>query len=174
MADRQHGPQAVRPNLPPHYRQVGRVDDTNLILSICLRCRDGRETRDADLSSRGGRRLAEAVARGFAGSCAAQRGVGLRGVNCMSQCKRPCTIALSGPGRFTYLFGDLDPAYHAEDVRAVAAAYAEAELGFLPRGTRPAVLQAGILGRIPPRGLESNLIEPLHATAPNFKTGEKS
>ncbi|MEM8851234.1 MAG: DUF1636 domain-containing protein [Pseudomonadota bacterium] len=133
----------------------------DLTLSICLRCRDGRETREADLAQRGGRRLAEAVARAFHASEAAQAGIGLRGVHCMSQCKRPCAIALSGPDRFTYLFGDLDPAIHASDVLKVAAAYARTPDGFLRRPDRPEVLQAGILGRIPPLGAAGELIEDI-------------
>ncbi|MDE0097855.1 MAG: DUF1636 domain-containing protein [Gammaproteobacteria bacterium] len=98
-------------------------------------------------------------------------GVRLRGVNCMSNCKRPCTIALSGPGRFTYLFGDLDPTFHAGDVLAVAVACAEAEDGFLPRPARPEVLREGILGRIPPRGFAGDLVEPLSLT-PQHPTHE--
>ena len=134
---------------------------TELTLSICLRCRDGRETRDATLDDRGGRRLARAVLARFAESEAARLGMRLRGVTCMSQCKRPCTIALSGPDRFTYLFGDLDPETNAPEVLAVAAAYATAEAGFLPRHARPEVLRAGILGRVPPLGHAGDLIEPL-------------
>ena len=93
----------------------------------------------------------------------------LRGVNCMSNCKRPCTIALSAPGRFTYLFDDLDPTLHAGDVLSVAAAYAEAEGGYLPRPMRPEVLRAGILGRIPPLGFAGDLVEPL-SLAPRHST----
>lgn len=137
------------------------VHDNGLTLSICLRCRDGREERDTDLDQRGGRRLARAVAAEFDSSTAADRGVVLRGVNCMSQCKRPCTISLSGRDRFTYLFGDLDPKVHATDVLSVAAAYANAPDGFLTRPARPEVMRGGILGRIPPLDFKGELVEPL-------------
>ena len=153
-----------RTDLPLPSGQAGTVGDDGLTLSVCLRCRDGREDRNADLDQRGGRRLAQAVAGAFPDSRAARRGIRLRGVNCMSNCKRPCTIALSGPGRFTYLFGDLDPTLHAGDVLSVAAAYAEAEGGFLPRPARPEALRAGILGRIPPLGFAGDLVEPLSPT----------
>ena len=153
-----------RTELPPPFRQASTVGDDGLVLSICLRCRDGREDRSSDLDQRGGRRLAHVVADAFLDSTAARRGIRLRGVNCMSSCKRPCTIALSGPGRFTYLFGDLDPALHAGDVLSVAAAYAKAEGGFLPRRARPEVLRTGILGRIPPLGIAGDLVEPLSPT----------
>lgn len=141
--------------------------DDRLTLSICLRCRDGREARDTDLELRGGRRLARAVAGLFDASAAARCGIALRGVHCMSQCKRPCVIALSGPGRFSYLFGDLDPAVHAPDVLAVAAAFAGAPDGFLPRAERPEILRAGILGRIPPLTFAGDLVEPLITAIPS-------
>lgn len=130
-------------------------------LSICLRCRDGREERDTDLHQRGGRRLAQSVAAEFAASPAAKRGVALRGVNCMSQCKRPCAIALSGHDRFTYLFGDLDPTCHAADILELAVTYAAAPDGFMRRNDRPLVMQAGILGRIPPLSFSGDLVEAI-------------
>lgn len=145
-------------NITLSMRVINQMPPT---LSICLRCRDGREERDANLDQRGGRRLARAVTSLFDGSPAARRGIILRGVNCMSQCKRPCTIALSGLDRFTYLFGDLDPEIHASDALAVATAYADAPDGFLPRPDRPEVLRAGILGRIPPMVFSGDLVEPL-------------
>lgn len=132
------------------------------LLSICLRCRDGRED-DCD-GVRGGTRLAEAVVAQL--SNAAEPPFRLRGINCMSQCKRPCTIALSAPDRYTYLFGDLDPTQNAADVLTVAAAYTAAEDGFMPRLERPHVLQAGILGRIPPLGFAGEML-PSH---PPFKS----
>ncbi|MEM1363292.1 MAG: DUF1636 domain-containing protein [Pseudomonadota bacterium] len=146
------------------------MDQQRLTLSICLRCRDGRETDAADLSQRGGRRLSNAVVQAFENSAAAELGVTLRGVQCMSQCKRPCTIALSGPGRFTYLFGDLDPNTNAQEVLSVAAAYAQAELGFLPRPARPEILRAGILGRIPPLSFDGELVTPLSPSLPTKST----
>ncbi|MEM9341827.1 MAG: DUF1636 domain-containing protein [Pseudomonadota bacterium] len=145
------------------------MQGADVTLSICLRCRDGQE-RDATLDQRGGRRLARAVQARFAGSEADRLGVSLRGVHCMSQCKRPCTIALTGPDRFTYVFGDLDPSAHAPDVLSVAAAYASTPTGFLPRGERPVVLQSGILGRIPPLGFADDLVETLDHRQPAKET----
>ena len=127
-----------------------------------MTCRDGRE--NAFDGVRGGARLAEAVLARLAEEGPAA--VRVRGVNCMSQCKRPCAIALSGPDRFTYLFGDLDPARHAGDVLSVTAAYAASGEGFLPRPDRPEVLKAGILGRIPPLSFSGDLVAPLFP-APN-------
>jgi len=147
---------------------------SGLTLSICLRCRDGREEKDTDLDQRGGRRLAQSIAAEFDQSQAAHLGVQLRGVNCMSQCKRPCTMALSGPGRFTYLFGDLDPLANRQDVLSVAATYATSEDGFLARADRPPVLRGGILGRIPPVGFTGEFVETPISLAPQKADSEKA
>lgn len=168
----QGGRRAAGTNLPPFFIGVGFIQDADLTLSICLRCRDGRETRDTDLDQRGGRRLARAVAAAFDESEAARLGVQLRSVNCMSQCKRPCTIALSGRDRFTYLFGDFDPETNVSDLLSVAASYAMSETGFLLRPDRPEVMQAGILGRIPPLEFSGELVEP-HIPSSPTNTEEK-
>lgn len=68
----------------------------------------------------------------------------------MSQCKRPCVVAFSGDGRFTYLFGDLDPDRDARAVLDAFALYCASPDGFMERCERPIALQAGILGRVPP------------------------
>ena len=136
-----------------------------LTLSICVRCRDGREDPRSDI--RGGQRLADTITTLVARNGLPAPGMHLRGVRCMSQCKRPCTIALSGPDRFTLLFGDLDPNAHAQDVLQLATLYADAPQGFLPRDQRPAPLQASILGRIPPLGYVGELSHSLCLSTPS-------
>ncbi|WP_372426703.1 DUF1636 family protein [Salinarimonas chemoclinalis] len=130
-----------------------------VVLSVCTRCRDDREDAYGDV--RGGARFAAAIARAAAGRDDLPDGLALRGVACMSQCKRPCVVALSGSGRFTYVFGDLDPEQDARAVLDVLAPYAASSEGFLARGARPEVLRAGILGRIPPVPTASPLVGPL-------------
>ncbi|MFN4100331.1 MAG: DUF1636 family protein [Pararhodobacter sp.] len=136
------------------------------ILSLCLRCRDGREARHA--GERGGARLAGAVV------AAVQReggsSVGLRGVECMSQCKRACIVSLTAPGAFTYLFGDLDPEdpAHLRAILDVIPLYLAAPEGFLTRDARPGPLRAGILGRLPPFGSASDLVHPLLLPEPQL------
>ncbi len=125
------------------------------VLSVCLRCRDGREAVSSDL--RGGTRLAHAVAR-----AAASRDLPmtLRGVHCMSQCKRGCVASLTAPGAFTYVFGDLDPAEpdHVAALLDILPRFAAAPEGFLTRDARPEPLRARILGRLPPIGTTSDLV----------------
>ena len=71
------------------------------ILSICTRCRDGHEA-EYD-STRGGTRLATSVLTRAKKSL--DQPFDLRGVACMSQCKRPCISAVSASGCFSYIFG---------------------------------------------------------------------
>ncbi|MEM6422072.1 MAG: DUF1636 domain-containing protein [Pseudomonadota bacterium] len=130
----------------------GPVDQT-ATLSICLRCRDGREDQFGD--RRGGARLAEAVVAAGVETA----GLAVRGVHCLSQCKRSCAVAVSGPARFTYLFGDLDPARDAAAVVALAQLYAESARGFMARDARPKPMQAGVLGRVPPLGWRADAVE---------------
>ena len=156
---------------PPPFGQAGTARDDGLTLSICLRCRDGREDRDSDLERRGGRRPANAVA----GALCRQPGREPRyppargGLH--EQLQTTMHHRAPGPRRFIRLFGDLDPTLHVGDVLSVAATHAEAEGGFLPRPARPEILRAGILGRIPPFGLGGDLVEPLSPT-PRHPTHE--
>ena len=130
------------------------------LLSICLRCRDGREAACGD--RRGGARLARAILD--LGSV--PPGVSLRGVHCMSQCKRPCVVSLTAAGRFTWVFGDLDPMRHAAEVLALLPIYQAAPDGFLTREARPEALRASILGRLPPPDFDGDLVQPL---TPDFQ-----
>ena len=124
-------------------------------LSVCLRCRDDRE--DARDGVRGGTRLAQAVLQSVNDEAA----LDIRGVHCLSQCKRPCTLALSGPDRFTYIFGDIDPTRHALEVIELAALYARSPDGFMARSDRPPSMRTGILGRVPPLGWSGAAVETI-------------
>ena len=132
-------------------------------LSICLRCRDDRE--DVSNQVRGGTRLAQAVLKAGIEEAA----LDVRGVHCISQCKRPCAIAISGPDRFTYLFGDLDPSQHARDVVELALLYVQSPNGFMTRSDRPQSMRAGVLGRVPPLGWSGAAVETITLTPPTFK-----
>ncbi|WP_162009427.1 DUF1636 domain-containing protein [Labrenzia sp. CE80] len=133
------------------------LEGDRAILSVCTRCRvpgDG-----CALEERPGYRLARGIKARFSQSDAARLGVELRGVRCMSQCKRHCVVALSGTGKFTLVFGDLDASVDADAVLRLAAQYAEAPNGLIERPDRPEPLRAGILGRIPPIGFDDDLVD---------------
>lgn len=84
----------------------------------------------------------------------------LRGVHCMSQCKRPCVVSFTGSEHFTYSFGDLDPecSQHVRALQEFADLFQNAPEGFVLRSDRPKVLRAGILGRYPPIKTNSDLV----------------
>lgn len=133
------------------------------VLSICLRCRDDREMRNDEV--RGGARLAKAVLQ----TGIEEAALDVRGVHCMSQCKRPCAVAVSGPNRFTYLFGDLDPTRHAQDVVDLAVLYVRSPNGFMARNDRPEVMRAGVLGRVPPLDWSGAAVETVTLTPQTLK-----
>lgn len=108
-------------------------------LHVCLTCK-------------GAEPLPEGAARPGAELFAALKDApGLRvvGVECLSNCKRACTVALSGPGRWTYVYGDLTAA-HVPDIVAGAAGYAAAPDGLAPWRERPEIFRKGVIARIPP------------------------
>ena len=132
------------------------MNKSHLLLSICTRCRGGREDIN---ESRGGTRLAKE----FMQRATEQSDFSVRGVYCMSQCKRPCVVSFTAPDYFTYSFGDLDPECpeHIDALFTFAEMYASAPEGFVLRNDRPEVLRAGILGRYPPIKTASKLVSIL-------------
>jgi predicted metal-binding protein len=73
-------------------------------------------------------------------------------VECLAVCKRPCTVALVGDGKWTYVIGDLDSVAHPADVAAAARAFADSENGIVPWKERPQTFRKGVISRIPPIG----------------------
>ncbi|MBV9076191.1 MAG: DUF1636 domain-containing protein [Methylobacteriaceae bacterium] len=110
------------------------------VMSVCVTCR-----RDGE-AERVGERLFAAL------QAAGGPAVAVRPVQCLSVCKRACTVALSGPGRYTYLFGDLDPDRDVAALLEGARLHAEAEHGFLLWRERPEALRRGTVARVPPLG----------------------
>jgi predicted metal-binding protein len=74
----------------------------------------------------------------------------LEGVECLSVCKRPCTVAFSAPGKWTYVYGDFSSETATETILAGAALYSAAEDGLIPWKMRPDALKKGVIARLPP------------------------
>ena len=134
------------------------------ILSFCITCRDGNEALHRDI--RGGTRLAHAFL--LRSENVRSPGFTLRGVRCMSQCKRACIVSLCANGCYSYIFGDLDASDpdHVAALDALIALYAAAPEGFLQREARPEPLRARILGRLPPPGSTSDPVTSLDRENP--------
>ena len=60
----------------------------------------------------------------------------VRPVECLGVCKRPLTVAVSGPDGYTFVFGDL-AAEAAAALAAFVQSYREADYGFVPWRERP-------------------------------------
>jgi predicted metal-binding protein len=80
----------------------------------------------------------------------ANEDVALLPVECLSVCKRPCTVALAAPGKWTYVVGDLSREAHIEDIVTAARRYAEAPDGLVPWRERPLPFRKGVISRTPP------------------------
>ncbi len=80
----------------------------------------------------------------------ADGGVRLHNANCLSVCKRPCTIAIAAPGKWSYVIGGLEPARDGAALLDYLSQYAAAPDGVTPLRQRPAAIRAGTIARLPP------------------------
>lgn len=116
-------------------------------VSVLLICTSCRALGSDPVAPRPGIALLAAVQA----MAPARGGPLIRGVACLSGCKRPCCVALAAERRVTYLFGDLPAdATSAAELLDAARSHAAAPDGWMPRTARPERLRAGILARIPP------------------------
>ncbi|WP_159012328.1 DUF1636 domain-containing protein [Bradyrhizobium sp. S69] len=121
--------------------------DSGVTLHVCVTCRAGEEGQQDQAAPRAGRRLHDALAE-------AQRHDGaphfrIAEVECLSNCDRGCSAALTGPGRWSYIYGDLSEA-SVDDLLLGASRYAATEDGLVPWRERPTILRRGVIARIPP------------------------
>ena len=114
-------------------------------LYVCTTCRaDGEPALPLD---------ARAGARLFASLDAALREdvtVELIPVECLSVCKRPCTVSLAAPGKWTYVYGDLPPDTAVPIILDAVKLYAVAPDGLIPWKQRSDVIKKGVVARLPP------------------------
>lgn len=112
-------------------------------LLVCVSCRRGQEMpEDGD---RPGTLLHDALLmRGV------PEGVTLTPVSCLSNCKRGCTVVLRGPGRWTYVYGNLDETSDLCVILAGAEQYRATHDGLVPWRERPEQFRKNCIARIPP------------------------
>jgi predicted metal-binding protein len=111
-------------------------------LHVCITCRAGQPVVEGQPTP--GARLRDAIL-----DAGLPSGVDLVPVECLSACSQGCSVALSAPGRWSYVYGRLSEA-NAPDVVAGAAAYAAAPDGIVPWRARPEIFRKQSLARIPP------------------------
>jgi len=118
-------------------------------LMVCTTCRNAVPANplaaEADNTMRAGAHLLDLL-----------RGAGLPEtvrlvpVECLSNCTRGCTVALRGTGRWTYIYGNLDPALHLDTLIDGMARYVSAPDGLVPWRERPDHFRKNCIARIPP------------------------
>ena len=117
-----------------------------ICLHVCVTCRQAGGPDDREL--RPGAILHRALAEALAHPDALR--VRVEAVECLSVCKRPCTVAISGPGRWTYIYGDLNPETSVETILDGLRRYAATSDGLVPCRERPEAFRKGVVARIPP------------------------
>lgn len=139
------GRAACRADRPPGGppRERTRTRPVSVTLHVCTTCTMGLPV--AAEAGRPGARLLDALQR-----AGAPEGVRIVGVECLSACDHGCNIALTGPGRWSYVYRGLDPDLHVADILAGAAAYAATADGLVPWRERPVIFRKQSLARIPP------------------------
>lgn len=72
----------------------------------------------------------------------------------LAVCRRPCTVAFAGPGKWTHLVGDRDAEAHVGDIVRTALAVARSADGIVPWAERPQPIRSGGIARMPPLGFK--------------------
>ncbi len=109
---------------------------------VCSTC---RRPEDADDAPRAGAALAGALQ-----AAADPSAVTIRVVECLANCKRGPSAALSRAGAWTYVFGGLGGSDDAAALLEGARLMAASQDGLLPWRGRPEILKRGMICRIPP------------------------
>jgi predicted metal-binding protein len=122
---------------------------SNATILVCVTCRSGEAEGE-----RPGRLLYDALRERLASTDS--RTIKLTPVECLSVCKRPCTVALAAPGKWTYVIGDLDAATQIDDIVEAASRFAATSDGIVPWRERPKSFRKGVISRTPPLPLPAN------------------
>jgi predicted metal-binding protein len=115
-------------------------------IMICTKCRMPGEPKEPREDRAGARFYREMEA-----AAAGRTDVEIVPVECFSVCKRPVTIGLSAPGKWTYLYGDF-PLGAPDEIFEAARLYGAAPDGLIPWEQRPESLKKGVVSRLPPVG----------------------
>lgn len=119
--------------------------DAFITVYVCTMCRPPGDVSEPRPGMRFHERLSRRIAeRGLAGR------IQLAPVECLSVCKRPATVALTGSDRWTYVFGDIDADGDLDGVIAGLLAFHGADNGIVPWRERPEFMKRGVVARIPP------------------------
>jgi predicted metal-binding protein len=127
----------------PSRDPVPDAPDDAVVLYVCTTCRAEGDTAEI----RAGARLMAALAARL--GAAPVPGLRIEPVECLSVCKRPCTVAVASAGRWTYVYGDLDAEASAGTILEGIGLYAGTPDGIVPWRARPEAFRKGVVARIP-------------------------
>ncbi|MEM7545921.1 MAG: DUF1636 domain-containing protein [Pseudomonadota bacterium] len=115
------------------------------VITVCDTCRQAERKELKEEASCGEALLGEVHA------AAAATDIEVRQVSCLMGCERACNIAISAPGKLTYVLGKFDP---TADAAAGIVEYAQghqiSETGAVPFRQWPQAVKGHFVARIPP------------------------
>src|SRR6516164_1917113 len=104
------------------------MSGARITIFVCVTCRLPIDGNENDFEMPGGELAAAIEARL---SDAGASSIEVRPVECLSVCKRPCTIAFAAGNKWTYLVGGIDARAHAGEVAAAAQQFAATDDGVI-------------------------------------------
>jgi len=109
-------------------------------LFVCITC---RPPGDAEPHPRPGARLYAALKERAAD-------LDVVPVECLSNCTRSCSAAVTAPGKWSYVVGHLDPDQHVDDILQFARQPRAHADGLPVWRERPAHVRKNTIARVPP------------------------
>ena len=116
-------------------------------LFVCITC---RREGDAPAGPRPGARL-------YARLKEQATDVAVVPVECLSNCQRACTAAVTAPGKWTYVVGHLDPEQHIDDMLVFARLHEASADGLTVWRDRPDHVRKNTIARVPPLNLPKEM-----------------
>lgn len=114
------------------------------VVYVCTTCRPAGE----DTGARPGADLLKQLGNAIRARGLHER-IEVAGVECLSVCSRPVTVAVTSPGKWTFVLGDIEPDRDVSELIECLGLFGRADNGIVPWRARPATLKR-VVTRIPP------------------------
>lgn len=133
--------EAIATGDPCVEASVSTAPEDIVTVIVCSSCRDAT---GSDARPRPGEMLGNATR-----AMNTLRNIRVEQVECLGNCKRRLSAALTKPGAWSYVFGDLTTESAGELIAGARLFHTSAD-GLLPWRGRPDSLKRGLVARIPP------------------------
>jgi len=112
---------------------------------VCDTCRYSVDEKTREDGKTGGEILAEAI------EAAAPDTLTIKRQSCLMGCERHCNVAISAPGKLSYVLGKFEPSStSAEAIIEYARQHSESETGTVPYRQWPEGVKGHFTARLPP------------------------